>query len=399
MEDEFEDKIVAEIFIAHMRIFSKFFGDFGVRFPLVSYFLHYLRLLACKQEVILVSVALLFVVILLHITDLWTSPILRRFNFSAAVNFGVFLSPPSLKTAQQFFKGVNNHVGEPAVFSNVGHENVEYRDGNVEVTARKGRRLTMEDRFTVVNNIPGTAFSLYAVFDGHGGNFAVDLVHSTLVKRLQARLSDVNEGGQKSEVLSSVSKLLKQEILDVDSDVIKRGKAVSSFSGSTALVAVSWKGRHLVVANVGDSRGVMCDSKGSAVPLSYDHKPHQEKEKRRIEEVGGFISFNGVWRVQGVLATSRALGDFPLKTKGVVIAEPDILTFDLKDWEPPLFILASDGLWDTVTSDEACRIASKANPGSRSQILAEHAFDKGSTDNICVLLVNFPSSFWENTKE
>jgi len=27
------------------------------------------------------------------------------------------------------------------------------------------------------------------------------------------------------------------------------------------------------------------------------------------------VSLNGVWRVQGVLATSRALGDFPLKVK------------------------------------------------------------------------------------
>ena len=29
--------------------------------------------------------------------------------------------------------------------------------------------------------------------------------------------------------------------------------------------------------------------------------------------MGGFITFTGVWRVAGVLATSRALGDFPLK--------------------------------------------------------------------------------------
>ena len=41
----------------------------------------------------------------------------------------------------------------------------------------------------------------------------------------------------------------------------------------------------------------------------------QLKEKRRIQEAGGFVSLNGVWRVQGVLATSRALGDFPLKVK------------------------------------------------------------------------------------
>lgn len=35
------------------------------------------------------------------------------------------------------------------------------------------------------------------------------------------------------------------------------------------------EGSKLIVANVGDSRGVMCNSKGKAIPLSFDHKPQQ----------------------------------------------------------------------------------------------------------------------------
>ena len=42
----------------------------------------------------------------------------------------------------------------------------------------------------------------------------------------------------------------------------------------------------------------------------------QATERKRIKEAGGFVSFNGVWRVAGILATSRALGDLPLKEKG-----------------------------------------------------------------------------------
>lgn len=59
----------------------------------------------------------------------------------------------------------------------------------------------------------------------------------------------------------------------------------------------------------------MYDSRGIAIPLSFDHKPQQVRERKRIHDAGGFIAFRGVWRVAGVLATSRALGDYPLKDK------------------------------------------------------------------------------------
>jgi protein phosphatase 1L len=61
----------------------------------------------------------------------------------------------------------------------------------------------------------------------------------------------------------------------------------------------------------------------------------QLKEKKRIQEAGGFVSMNGVWRVQGVLATSRALGDYPLKERKVIVCEPDVLSFKLSS-EPHL---------------------------------------------------------------
>ena len=77
------------------------------------------------------------------------------------------------------------------------------------------------------------------------------------------------------------------------------------------------------------------------------------KERRRIKKAGGFISFNGVWRVAGILATSRALGDYPLKERNLVIAEPDVLTFDLDVLQPKFMILATDGLWDAFSNEEA----------------------------------------------
>lgn len=43
--------------------------------------------------------------------------------------------------------------------------------------------------------------------------------------------------------------------------------------------------KKLYVANAGDSRCVLARN-GEAVALSYDHKPDNEEEKKRIEAAG-----------------------------------------------------------------------------------------------------------------
>ena len=59
-------------------------------------------------------------------------------------------------------------------------------------------------------------------------------------------------------------------------------------AGCTAVVAVL-KGRHLFVANAGDSRAVL--ARGSvAMALSEDHKPASPTEKSSITTAGGFVS-------------------------------------------------------------------------------------------------------------
>ena len=64
------------------------------------------------------------------------------------------------------------------------------------------------------------------------------------------------------------------------------------------------------VANAGDSRCVLARS-GKAVALSFDHKPDNETEKRRIEKAGSTITEG---RVDGNLNLSRSLGDLKYKT-------------------------------------------------------------------------------------
>ncbi len=86
-------------------------------------------------------------------------------------------------------------------------------------------------------------------------------------------------------------------------------------AGTTAVVVMTTP-RWIVCANAGDSRAVYSRSSHRAVPLSYDHKPEDEDEERRIREAGGYVSGG---RVEGDLAVSRGLGDFRFKDPDVVV--------------------------------------------------------------------------------
>jgi len=83
-------------------------------------------------------------------------------------------------------------------------------------------------------------------------------------------------------------------------------------AGCTSVVALLVD-NDLVVANAGDSRAVLC-RKGTAIALSEDHKPLQDRELERIRRAGGFVTEQG--RVNGNLNLSRSIGDLKYKGKG-----------------------------------------------------------------------------------
>ena len=63
---------------------------------------------------------------------------------------------------------------------------------------------------------------------------------------------------------------------------------VGSRGGSTAVTAIVVDGKKLVVANVGDSRAILCRRGDVVKQLTVDHEP--EKERDLVERKGGFIS-------------------------------------------------------------------------------------------------------------
>mmetsp|Transcript_2238 Transcript_2238/g.3262 ORF Transcript_2238/g.3262 Transcript_2238/m.3262 type:complete len:291 (+) Transcript_2238:1-873(+) len=129
-------------------------------------------------------------------------------------------------------------------------------------------------------------------------------------------------------------------------------------AGCTAVVAVMI-GRTLTIANAGDSRGVLCREGGGTEPLSFDHKPIQEREMNRITKSGGFVNQFG--RVNGNLNLSRSIGDLKYKqvpglspAEQMITAEPDIVTITLQP-NDEFFLLGCDGIWDCLTNEQAIK--------------------------------------------
>lgn len=97
--------------------------------------------------------------------------------------------------------------------------------------------------------------------------------------------------------------------------------------------------------------------------MSNDHKPTNEEETARITAAGGFVEFG---RVNGNLALSRAMGDFEFKQnfslapeKQIVTVVPEIITHKL-DGEEEFLVLACDGIWDCLTSQQVIDFTRRA---------------------------------------
>lgn len=118
-------------------------------------------------------------------------------------------------------------------------------------------------------------------------------------------------------------------------------------AGTTACVVLMTNDT-IYCANSGDSRAVLC-SKKEAIPLSYDHKPQNEEETRRIKNCGHFVEDD---RVDGNLALSRAIGDFQYKNvekhpeDHAVTCLPDIKKLNRTPADDEFIIVACDGIWD-----------------------------------------------------
>ncbi|CAJ1400430.1 unnamed protein product [Effrenium voratum] len=165
--------------------------------------------------------------------------------------------------------------------------------------------------------------------------------------------------------------------------------------------------RVLYTGHVGDARAVLC-RKGLAVRLTgvSDHKATDVEEARRVVEAGGTIYHE---RVNGMLAISRAFGDFQLKAptwpNDIVSNVPEVSATLL--CEGDIFvIMACDGLWDVIEDQDAVNLVIEGmqqfggllgeDNGQHpmlgqvvARLLVEEALARGTSDNVTCVVV-FP---------
>jgi serine/threonine protein phosphatase PrpC len=128
-------------------------------------------------------------------------------------------------------------------------------------------------------------------------------------------------------------------------------------SGSTVVSAIVSPDGDVWIAHAGDCRAVLVPPRGDVLVLTEDHKASLESEIDRMKEIAAaekedfvpVIFVQGCARVMGILAISRAFGDLNLSP--YVTAKPDVVHVSAPS-PGSVMILATDGLWDVVSSEE-----------------------------------------------
>jgi serine/threonine protein phosphatase PrpC len=271
----------------------------------------------------------------------------------------------------------------------------------------------MEDEYFVAN---GGRFA--AVFDGHGGGGVSSFLKHNLYESLNKSLAQLSrdelhecsDSKSRSPSLACHVAALRAAFVEAEDEVMSDDSLQYQGSTAVAVMVHNYDDGHRTVlsANVGDSRAIL-SRKRRAVDLTRDHKPNEEREKARILSMGETIEWDRFAKVHRVcnLSLSRAIGD--RYAKPIVSGEVEIKHYPVVD-DDEFILLASDGLWDVMTSqdvvsyvhehidlemaqhrdhmdkDEKARYR-RVLRRNMSKFVAREALRRGSGDNVCVVMV------------
>ena len=234
------------------------------------------------------------------------------------------------------------------------------------------KKLNQDNYFIYKNFLENENYIYMGICDGHGifGQNISDYLVEHLPKKLNKTLKENNLYNINTENIYTLSQIFEKVFLETNNEMNNDERIDSSLSGSTC-VSLIFTNERVICINVGDSRcilGKFNKTEFSYLNLSRDHKPDDPDEKERIikkngiveafrDVEGNFIGPKRVWCKDGDtpgLAMSRSFGDEIAHDVGV-ICNPEIFDYHLLK-EDMFIILASDGIWEFISSEEVVDI-------------------------------------------
>lgn len=252
-----------------------------------------------------------------------------------------------------------------------------------------------QDAYVVVPLGPDRLFA--AVFDGHGvnGQHSAYLARSMFAEQAAA-LASAGPG---------MESMFRKLFHNVQAALETQGLA--RMAGTTATAAiVDLSAGTFSAAYVGDSR--LLASLGPRVYFeTKDHQFDADAERRCLES-GGEVREQTVAGVcarrvfkRGEagpgLTMSRSLGDTECHELGV-IAEPTVHC-SAPYWPGCTLVLASDGIWEKLSSEQAATVVAELEPQAAAEALVKkaHAEWHGDVDDITVIVVRVGQGMSQNS--
>ncbi|KAF0543782.1 PP2C-domain-containing protein [Gigaspora margarita] len=178
----------------------------------------------------------------------------------------------------------------------------------------KAGELAWKTHTATLKLLDKKGYSYFGVYDGESvAKYCGNNLHTRIAKDAQFE--------------TNLVAAIQNGFLGTDDDLKNDSQFQNDSSGCAAVMAIVTPNNEIYVGNAGNSRAVLSED-GIACQMSDDHKPINPGESKRIQDAGGFVEF------------------------GKVNAYPDVKMTETKFEATEFLILACDGIWDCLSSQD-----------------------------------------------